>query len=320
MRAAVFRGLDEKIQIVEDYPMPAIDKDEVLIKVKYTGICGSDLSAYYYGLGTVPVIMGHEFSGIIDKVGENVTNFRKGDAVSAWAKTEDFGTVKDGAMAEFMKIKTEFIARKPEEVSFEELCLAEPVACVIHARNISDIVLGEGVIIIGSGVIGLCLLQVLLATRTPKYVLMIDLNQNLLDLALELGATACFKSREKNKIRRYTKQNGSAPFVFDCAGTESSYLLSLELVRRGGTVILEGIKSGKIPIPIFLIIRKELTIKGSFCQTRDAFLEAIELINDKKIAADKMITDIVPMEKVNEAFERLKSPDRTDIKILVKIS
>jgi L-iditol 2-dehydrogenase len=319
MKAAVFKGLEEKIEIISDYPKPVIDQDEVLINVKYTGICGTDMSMYFHGLGSVPIVMGHEFSGIIAEVGENVSEFKPGDEVSAWADMDYFGTITDGAMGEYMKVKAENVVIKPPDVSFETMCLAEPVSCLVHARNLSRIGNGEGVIILGSGVIGLCCLQVLLATRAPKYVVMIDLNENLLRLARELGATECFKPLEKNKIRRFLKKNGASPHVFDCAGTESSYLLSLDLVKPGGTVTLEGIKRGNIPIPLFLVIRKEITVKGSYCETRDDFLEAIELIRNKKINTEKMISDIVPLEKVNEAFERLKKDGRTDVKILVKI-
>ena len=320
MKAAVFKGLEEKIKIIEDYPRPVPDKDEILIKVKFCGICGTDVSSYFYQLGNVPIIMGHEFSGIIESIGKNVKNFQVGDAVSAWTDKEYFGNVEDGGFAEYIKVKESYVVKKPNEITFEEICLAEPVSCLIHARDISGIGKNEGVIILGSGVMGISLLQVLLATREPKYVIMVDFNQSLLDKAMELGASACFKPKQKVKIRKFIREHGACSFVFDCAGAESSYLLSLELVEKGGTVLLEGIKRGNIPIPVFMIVYNEIVVKGSYCQTRKDFLEAIELIKNKKINTQKMISDIIPLEKVQEGIERMKKSDRTEIKILVKIS
>jgi len=320
MKAAVFKGLEEKIKIIEDYPKPVPDKDEILIKVKFCGICGTDVSSYFYQIGNVPIIMGHEFSGNIESIGENIKNFQVGDTVSAWTDQEYFGNVEDGGFAEYMKVKESYVVKKPNEITFEEMCLAEPISCLIHARDISGIENNEGVIILGSGVMGISLLQVLLATREPKYVIMVDFNQNLLDKAMELGATNCFKPKQKVKIRKFLREKGACSFVFDCAGTESSYLLSLELVEKGGTVLLEGIKRGNIPIPIFMIVYNEIVVKGSYCQTREAFLGAIELIKNKKINTKKMISDIIPLEKVQEGIERMKKSDRTEIKILVKIS
>jgi len=326
MKAAVFTGLEKKIKIVDDYPKPVPNENEVLIKIKYCGICGSDLSNYLYQLYNIPLIMGHEFSGTIEEIGSNVKDLKVGDPVTSYCSTrafknfESFGIFTDGAFAEYMKIKPDDIILKPEAVTFEQLCLSEPVSCAIHAVNISSIGENEGVIILGSGIIGLSLLQVLNALKSPKYIIMVDFNPALLEKAKELGATACYKPNEKIKIKRFMKKNRSCSYVFDCAGSESSYCLSLELVKPGGTVLLEGIKRGNIPLPISMIVINELTVKGSYAENREEFLEAIELIRDKKINSDAMISEIVPLDNISYAFERMNSKDRSEVKFLVNLS
>ena len=326
MKAAVFKDI-KQIEYTENYPKPTIGPDDALVKVSYCGICGSDLTNFKNKLYQVPLIMGHELAGEIIELGENLSNFKVGDKVLGINVKLDvmnqdlrgLGIFSDGGFAEFVKVSKDFLFHAPKSISLKDATLVESIAVAIRALKISEIGEKERIAIIGGGNIGLITLMTLLNLRSPEYIIVIEPFKYLQKKAVELGATQVF-SPSKVKIKKFFKEHGTPTFVFDCAGNEKSFTLSIDLVNRGGSVVLLGLFRGSIKFPLLYLISNEVRLQGIMGHDTQDILDAIDLVEKKRVDASKISTKIVPLEKIQEAFEEyLKPGERTFLKTIIKI-
>jgi len=326
IRAAVFEDI-KKIIYIENYPKPEIGPDYALVKVHYCAICGSDVSNFKYKLFQVPLIMGHEFSGEVIESGENIKNFKKGDKVvginvlpeSNYGTIRGMGVFRDGGFAEFVKVHKDDLFHAPANIPMIECSLIESFAVAIRAIKLSNIPQGQNVAIIGGGNIGLTTLNVLLSEKQPNYVIIIEPHEFLQQKAKEMGANDAFPPN-KAKLRRFFKNHGTPLYIFECAGNEKALKLALDLINRGGTILIEGIHKGNVSFPIFLINNKELTIKGSISHNTQDILDAIELFASNKVNPSMSISEIIPLKDIQKGFEKFLEPgERKFIKIIVKI-
>jgi threonine dehydrogenase-like Zn-dependent dehydrogenase len=326
MRAAVFEDV-KKIVYKEDYPKPIPGPDEVLVKVHYCAICGSDITNFKYKLYQTPLIMGHEFSGEVEELGSNIKAFNIGDKVTGvniipegrYEKISGIGVFRNGGFAEYVKIPKDDLFHTPKNVSLKECSLIEPFAVCIRAMKSSDIKHKQNIVIIGGGNLGLTTLNLLLCEKDPNYVIIVEPHEFLRNKAIEMGATGAFPPN-KVKIRRFFKSNGLPSIIFECSGNENGLKLGMELVKRGGTIISEGIFRNNISFPIFLLNSKELTITGTISHSREDVLDTIELFSKQKVDLAKFISEVIPLDGIQRAFEKFLEPgERKFIKILVKI-
>lgn len=326
MKAAVFEDV-KKIRYTEGYPDPKPGPDDVIIKVAYCAICGSDLTNYKYKMYQTPLIMGHEFSGEIVEIGDKVKGFQIGDkATGINIIQEGYGTglkalgiMADGAFAEYVKVPKQFLFRTPNNVSLEDCTMIESFAVPIRALKLSKIPLNQKIAIIGGGNIGLTTLNTLNAIKDPDYTLIIEPYEFLRNKAIEMGATHAVKP-SKAKIRKFSKRHGEPDFIFECAGNESAFNMAIDLIRHGGTIVIESIIKGKIEFPIFMINSKEINIQGSISHDRQDILDAIELFRQKKVNPEKFISQIIPLVDIKQAFEDyLNTEKREFIKTIVKV-
>jgi len=337
MKAVVFK--EARKLAVENVPDPIAGTDEVVVKVKDVGICGSDLHLYQYGYLPPDYIMGHEATGTIVSMGNDVVGWNEGDRVwlagGAVCGTCDFclegipevcrnplsiGTgALPGAYAEYVKVPPRFMTRLPDEMGMREAALMDPIGCAHYPVNLSGIKPGQSALVIGAGPIGLFLIHYLKHLGIEPVILSEPISRRA-DLARELGADVVLdptKNTIDEEVKRLTRDIGP-DVVFECVGIPSTTLDSVPLVRRGGKVVWVGVCMEEITFVPALWFFKKATIHLSFGMgSREDIPGYLQFIQDKQDEVRKVITEIIPLEKVPEAFERLSKPN-TEAKILVE--
>lgn len=334
MKAAVFYG-SRDIR-VEEVATPGLEAGEVLIRVRACGICGSDLHPYKLGeFAAVATpcgagqIMGHEFSGEIAELGGQVEGLKVGDRVV---------TVSGGANAEYLRIPAmmrPIVIPLPPEVSYEEAATNEPLATSLHAVNLAEPTDGETIVILGAGIIGLGVLQVLKAMHSTK-VIVTDLSDKRLAMAQELGAEVVINAAREDPYKKMLEMTGSTPLmfmeewpmssvdtVFDCAGMAAEHIgeppmwQALLMLKENGKLVLVAIYEKPVEIEYNIIVRKGIKLFGSWGWQFDEFLQALELIRSGKVDRKPLITHEFPLDRAKEAYEtQLKAEE--SIKVLLK--
>ena len=339
MRGAYFSEV-HKVEIRDDLPKPSIKPDEVLIKVKFCGICGTDVESYITGiLESKKIILGHEFSGEIVEVGANVKKWKIADRVTANPNTPcwdcyecdrynenmcrlagtGLGLTRNGAQAEYIDVKEERLHLLPDSVSFEEGAMIEPLAIAVYAVQESGIKIGENATVLGAGTIGLFVIQVLRAAGVSK-IFVVEPVESKQKKALEVGADEVMDPKKWSKINKLTDKIGP-DHIFDCVGNPDSIMTSLQLVKRGGKITLIGIHAKPFETKGFMqLVLKNITLKGDFSYNQDSWKTAIELIEQKKINLAPIITKRIKLEEVPEMYEVLANPPHEEIKVLIEIS
>ncbi len=329
MKAAVFEKI-EKI-VVKQVPVPEIDDDEVLIKVKYTGICGTDWSIYTgkYSADKLPLIAGHEFSGTIAKVGKKAKNLKEGDRVTAdinmscgacfyCRKGEkllcpeflQLGIHINGTYAEYVKAPWQQVHKLPQAMSFLQGAFIEPVSCVIHSSKAANVQHGSSVAIIGSG-LGV-LHGALAKLRGAAPVIVIGHNEKRLGIAKDMGADVIINVRNGAdpvaEVMKLTDGRG-ADVVIEAVGTPATYEQAWAMTRRGGTLTAFGICSGDdiVKIKPFDWVLGEKKVTGSCAGVGPDWSDAIELIAHGRIKPEPLFSMIVPLEELESALKELRS-------------
>jgi (R,R)-butanediol dehydrogenase/meso-butanediol dehydrogenase/diacetyl reductase len=338
MRAGVFRGVRQVP--VEDVPDPRPGPRDVVLDLKACGICGSDLHTYLAAqLAEVGQIMGHEFSGEVIHVGQEVAGIALGDRVTgppiqpcgecgpcgeglrhlcqAWtSRSIAYGL--PGGFAERLRIPDAVLGgnvyKLPETLTFEDGALVEPLAVGVHAVGRADPRPGDVAVVLGLGTIGLQVAQVLLA-RGITQVIGADLSALRRSVAQELGVTAVSGADLGAAVARAA---GDRPVdvVFEATGAPALVQGAMELVRPAGTVILIALYEQPAEIVPTLAVQKELTVRGSAIFTAQEFGEAVELLAAGKARAEPLITHRHALEDLGEAFETQLDKDAA-IKVMV---
>jgi len=326
IKAAVFEDI-QKIVYRENYPKPTLDFDDVLVKVHYCGICGSDITNFKYKMYQVPLVMGHEIAGEVAEVGENVSEVKIADKVVCFTvsldlsegKLKGLGTFQDGGFAEYVKVPKEWIFKIPSKISMKEAVLIETFSLAIRAFKLSKIKNKENILIFGGGSVGLTTLKALLILKDPNYVVVVEPQEFLRNKAIQFGATAAVPPR-RVKIKKTIKNLGEPTFIFDCVGNQETLSDSIFLIKRGGTIVLEGIHKGSIPFPFFMINSKEVTLKGCLGHDREDILAAINTFTNYNVDANEFISEVVPLKDAQKAFEKYVEPiERDFVKILLEV-
>ena len=325
---------------IKDVKMPEPGDDEVLVKVKSSGISGSDVRAYLGKHPEViyPVILGHEFSGEVAALGKDVEGFEIGDGVIVEpllpcteckaCSAGDYNLCSElvmtgyhvpGSFAEYAIARTGFVYPKGEFLSFDEAALVEPLAVAVHAVRQARIGIGDTVIILGTGTIGLLAIQV--ARKAGAKVLATDLSNEKLHLAASLGADYVMAGNtdEARQLVMAMTQDSGADVVMECAGTPQTLAQSVELVRKGGTILVVGWTGNELDsISLTGIAMNGIKLLGSTIYCRD-FPTAIELAVSGDVNLNSMISHTSSLSKVGEALEELSQGQHEIIKAMVRL-
>jgi threonine dehydrogenase-like Zn-dependent dehydrogenase len=338
MKAAVFKG-KENIIIEDGIERPKIEPDEVLIKVRKVGICGSDVGSYESGGPYFPdKIIGHEFSGDIEEVGDNVKKIKLGMRITAnpllpcnecyycshnlenmcKIKNNGYGITEHGAMRDYINVKAERVHILPDNVSYDEGASVEPLSVALYAVDQSNFKLGQNVTVIGAGPIGLFVIQVLkIAGANRIYV--IEPVESKQKVALALGADKVFLPNQWNKIVRLLERLGP-DHVYDCVGLSKTFTTALNMIKNGGQITLIGMHASKMEVNnVLLMTTNNISVRGVFGYNQDTFKTAINLFAQRKIKIDPIITKHIKLEQVPEIFNLLGHPPHEELKILVDL-
>ena len=337
MRAVALKGKREfEVKEIEE---PVVDNENVIIKILKAGICGSDL--HYFETGEpIGLVLGHEFCGEVLNPG-NRTDLKVGDRVTAlpispcgsckaclsgnpqycrstWAEAVGLSLTNPGALTEKIKVRSDMVFKVPDTVTNEEAAMVEPTAVALHGVHLADIKVGQKVLVIGGGIIGL--MSAMFAKKEgASYVAISETNPARGKKAISLRVADKYYDATKedmvNEVMADTE--GGFDVVIECCGNASAVTSSLVTVRPGGTVILVGVATGPINIPTVIAVMSELTIKGAIAYTKEEFKMCLDLINSKQIEVMDFVDDVVSYDEVQNAYERLTSGQDGAVKILV---
>ncbi|XP_065349064.1 sorbitol dehydrogenase-like [Cloeon dipterum] len=330
---------------LEDRAIPEPQDHEVLLEMGSVGICGSDV--HYLVRGAIgdfvvkaPMIMGHEASGTVAKVGKNVKNLKVGDRVAIepgvpckaceYCKHGRYNLCADiifcatppchGNLCQYYTHAADFCFKLPDHVSLPEGALLEPLSVGVHACRRADVRLGSTVLVTGAGPIGLVSLLSAKAMGATN-VIITDIMQNRLDLAKELGADHTIlldkDSDETAIVKKIHALLGKEPDkTIECSGAESSIRIAIQATKSGGVVVIVGMGKPNVTIPLVNALVREVDIRGVF-RYANCYPLALEMIASGKVDVKKLITHNYTLEQTLEAFENAKTGAGGAVKIMI---
>ena len=338
MKCVKIKG--EKRLEIATIKKPVSKNGSVIIRVKACGICGSDL--HYFEAGEpLELIMGHEFAGeVVDpgdrsdlKVGDRVTGLpispcleceacKTGNVqycVKTWQDAVGLSLTNSGGLAEYLSCRSDMVKNIPDKVTFQDATLVEPSAVSLHAINLANIKVGDKVLIIGGGIIGLMAAE-FAKLNGASYIALMETNMKRARKALKYGSiNEIFNASDSNVISKALKKtNGGYDKVIECCGNQYAVSEAIMSVKPGGTIVLVGVSMTPISVPMVASVMREVTMKGAIAYTEAEFETCIELIEKKIINVHKYIDKRVNLENVQEAYLDLISGKTDNIKIIVK--
>ena len=346
MKAAVWYG--QKDVRVEDREPKQLKDNEVKVKVSWAGICGTDLHEYLEGpvfistdkpdplLGQkAPVTLDHEFAGVVEEVGKDVTKYKKGDrvvvnpTVSKHEKDESvdlydgysfIGLGSDGGFAEFTNAPEENVYALPESVSDKEGALVEPTAVAVQAVKEGKLLFGDTVAVFGAGPIGLLTIVAAKAAGASK-IFVFDLSEERLAKAKEVGATHVVNSGNTNPVDFINKhtENG-VDVTFEVAGVGVTLSQSVQVTRPRGTVVIVSIFAHAVDFDPMLLTNSGVQLTSTIAYSPTTFQQTIDLIANGSLDVKSVVTDEIELENIVESgFEQLVN-DKSQAKILVNLN
>ncbi len=314
-----------------DIPKPEATGDLIQIKIAYSGICGTDLHAFKgtYASTKPPVVLGHEFSGVVTAVGPDVQHVKVGDRVTSettfqtcgtcpMCRSKDYnlcgnrrgiGTQINGSMAEYLVSREESVHVLPDNVSLLSAALTEPLACGVHATiEKGKVQPGDICVVFGAGAIGQMVGQV--AKSQGATVIMAGLTHDAerFAIAKDSGIDRCVDQMTEDLSSIVMEMTGGvgADKCFECSGAVPAANKALEVVRRKGTVVQMGVFPGaKESIYTDLILHKEIVYVGSRSQKPSSWVKSLELLSAGTVIPEKIITSIDPLENWRDGFEKM---------------
>lgn len=341
MKALILKEYNQFVY--EDVSEPRLGPHDVLVQVRACGICGSDVHGMDGSTGRriPPLIMGHEASGVIAEVGDEVTGWAKGDRVAFdstvyplndWYTQQGLYNLsdnrqvlgvscgdyrRDGAFAEYISVPEHILYRVPNAISFNQAALVEPISICLHALNLTPLRLHDTALVVGSGIIGLFMVQILRAAGCSQ-IIAIDLEDYKLAFAERLGATSTLNPRRDDipeSVRDLTEGHG-ADVAFEAVGITATVKTAVESVRKGGTVTLIGNVTPSIELPLQSVVTRQIRLQGS-CGIRGEYPAALAMIEKGIINVDVLISATAPLAEGAEWFNRLRAPGNNLMKVIL---
>jgi len=333
---------------LEEVPEPAMAEDEVLVRVKACGICGSDVHGLDGSTGRrkPPLIMGHEAAGVVAAAGPRASGWAAGDRVTfdstvfcgeCWfcrrgrANLCDNRRVlgvscdeyrQDGAFAEYVAIPSRILHRLPEGVSFAHAAMVEALSVAVHAVGMTPLLLGETAVVVGAGPIGLLVVQALRAAGCGR-VVAVDIDADRLALARRLGADECLQPGARGapadatglRVRELTGGRG-AEAAFEVVGNTHALSTAVSCVRKGGSVTLVGNFSPSVELGLQAAVTREITLRGS-CASCGEYPVCLDMIARKEIDPAALISAVAPLADGPAWFARLAGKEKGLMKVIL---
>lgn len=324
MKAAVFFGKHD-LRVTET-DIPPVKEKQVRVRVKYCGVCGTDYHIYNGDAGaaevTPPLIIGHEFSGIVDAVGPGVKSVKVGDKVAVDPNNmcgecyfcrngqahfcrnfKGYGTTDNGGFAEYVIVPEKQVYKVPDSMPLQTAALAETVSCCVHGIDLCNLKPGQNVLIIGCGPIGALMLQLAKSAGAGR-IIVSEIVKEKRELALKYGADVVVDPVNEDLAAVLKENAENVDCVIECAGTVYTAEQAINLAGKGAVVMLFGLTSPGdfIKIRPYDIFQKEITIRSSFINPY-TFNRAINLLATGRVRTDGIISDIIPIDEISRVFE-----------------
>lgn len=346
MKAQVFRGVNQLSY--EELPVPAIAPDEVLVQVRVVGLCQSDIKKIRYPLYEPPRIFGHETAGIIAAVGNKVSGWEVGQRVAVmhhipcmrcgYCLNDNFSMCdvyknisttagfnpSGGGFAEYVKVPGHIVRNGglipiPDRVSFEQASFVEPTNCCLKAVKKAQITPGQTVLITGAGPIGL--MFIMLVKYFGARAIATDLLPSRIEKALSVGAEAAFDARDADnpaKIQALTDGMGVDTTLL-AVPSEKAFFQALDCTRKGGKILFFAEFPDQVEIPINpnILYRREIDLMGSYSSSYRIQSLAADIVFNRRIDVDTLISDRYPLQDLSAAVERASAPSPETYKILI---
>ncbi|MDC7251122.1 MAG: NAD(P)-dependent alcohol dehydrogenase [Sphaerochaetaceae bacterium] len=344
MKVAIMEGIGKIGYINRKVQEPK--NNEVLVKIEYVGICGSDLHYYEHGsIGNYvvepPFVLGHEASGVVTKIGKDVETLQLGDRVALepgitcgkceFCKTGRYNLCPDvvffatppidGVFSEYTTHPADLCFKLPDNVSSINGALIEPLAVGFHAADQGEAKVGQKAVIFGAGCIGLMTLLALQSYGLND-ITVVDILNNRLEQAKKLGATHVVNSLDKDYLDQFNEitQNKGYDIAFETAGTEITTRLSIQVLKKGSNLVCVGYsKNGEMTLPMSLLLDKEITIKTVF-RYRHVYPKAIEAVASGKINPSDVVTNIFEFDDIQNAMDKSVEDKANIVKSVIRIS
>ncbi len=340
MKAAIFHGPHQSLRI-EDYPTPTIKPHEVLVKVAACGVCHTDLHYIDHGVPTFkkpPLILGHEASGTVTQVGNDVKNFKEGERVLLpavltcgtcdYCRTGRenicqtmtmFGNNIDGAYAEYVVAPAKDIFHLPPEIPLAEGCIiADAISTPYHAvKSRAEVRPGDTVVVFGCGGVGINVVQ--MAAVAGGVVIAVDISDRKLERAQQFGATRTINPTKVENLGKEVKKltGGGADIAIEAIGKPQTIEAAFGTLRKGGRLVVVGYSTEDIKLSAAKIMYFEMEVRGSLgCRPVD-YPRLIELCRIGKIKVKELVTQKFPLEQINDAFDLLRSHDENALRSIV---
>lgn len=323
MNAAVYHGTHDLR--VEEVPVRELDDHEVMIQVKYCGVCGTDMHIYNGDGGsfevTPPLIPGHEFSGVVAKTGKKVTSVKTGDRVSGdpndmcgecyfcknamqhfCTNNIGVGTTVDGGFAEYVIMREKQVYKFSEDLSFIEAAMAEPISCCLHGIDLCNIKSGCTVLVMGGGPIGMIMMQ-LAKNAGAARVIMSEPVEEKRELARKLGATKTIDPLNEDVESVLMDYCENVDVVIECVGNIHTQADAVRFAGKGATIMYFGLASPEAAYPLKPddVFKKELTITSSFINPY-TFERALRVLESKTIELESLIANVIPLDDITDVF------------------
>jgi 2-desacetyl-2-hydroxyethyl bacteriochlorophyllide A dehydrogenase len=333
MKAAVLAG-PGRIEVGER-PRPTPGPGELILDVEFCGICGTDLHALHGELLPAGSVLGHEATGVVAAAGADCER-QVGDRVvvrpsyvcgeCAYCRRGDFrlcpehfrrtiGVGAPGAFAEQVVVKDYMAIALPDDLPLDDAALIEPLACGVLSTRIAELQPADRVVVLGAGPIGLTVVMCARAAGVSEIVVF-ERSESRRRLAAEVGADHALTLEEATTAPSWVLDDG-ADVSFECGGAPATIDAAVEMTRPGGRVILVALYERPQPVNLPMVVPKGLTIRAALGSRAEDFQRAVDMVASGEVPVDRLISDVVELDDIADAFARLRNPERA-VKILVR--
>ena len=327
--------------VFEEVLVPEISEDQVLIKIMNIGICGSDIHVYHgeHPFTSYPVTQGHEVSGEIVELGQNVSEFYVGQKVTIEPQVycgkchpcrhgkynlceelKVMGFQTTGTASEYFAVDASKVTPIPQEMSFEEGAMIEPLAVAVHAvKQVGDVT-GMNIAVLGAGPIGNLVAQTAKGMGASK-VMITDISDLRLEKAKECGVDVCVNTKNKDFGEAMVEAFGpdKADVIYDCAGNNITMGQAIKYARKGSIIVLVAVFAGMAQIDLAVANDHELDIKSTMMYRHDDYLDSIRLVDEGKVHLKPLISKTFPFKEYLKAYQYIDENRETTMKVIINV-
>lgn len=327
--------------IFREIDIPEVGDDEVLIKIKKIGICGSDIHVYHgtHPFTSYPVTQGHEVSGEVVEVGKNVSKVKAGDMVTIEPQVrcgkcypcrhgkynlceelKVMGFQTTGTASEYFKAPALNVTKLPDDMDYSKGAMIEPLAVAVHAISRAGDIRGKRVSVIGAGPIGNLVAQSAKAMGAER-VMLSDVSDYRLSLGKKVGVDAVYNTRETDYNADLIDCFGpdKADIIYDCAGNDITMNSAIRSARKGSTIILVAVYAGMANVDLAVLNDHELDLNTTMMYRHEDYEKAIELVNEKKIDLESLMSNTFPFREYQKAYEYIDQNREKAMKVLIDL-